>query len=90
MPQEPSSRRPTPILNKIPGPMDARFLSSVGLSLAPAWGEHNSSQHPQWIKIGFPNFSPFRTVGVAHPESTARHLDASRQKIDSPLSRGNF
>ena len=42
---------PTPILDKLPGPMDARFLSSVGRGLAPVQGEHNSSQYPHWIKI---------------------------------------
>ena len=43
---------PTPTLDKIPGPMDARLLSIVGLG----------SQHPHWIKIDFPEKPPERGV----------------------------
>ena len=38
MPQEPSFRPPTPILDKVHGPMDARFLSSVGLGFGTCVG----------------------------------------------------
>ena len=38
MPQEPSPQTPTPTLDKIPGLMDARFLSSVGLGFGTSIG----------------------------------------------------
>ena len=32
------------------------FYPVLGWGLAPVQGEHNSSQHPYWIKIDFPDF----------------------------------
>ena len=39
--------------------MDARFLTSVGMGVGTRAGEHNSSQHPHWIKIDFPKKAPW-------------------------------
>ena len=39
--------------------MGAQFLSSTGLGTGNSQGEHNSPQHPHWIKIGLPNNKAF-------------------------------
>ena len=54
MPQEPSSRPPTPILDKIPGPMNARFLSSVGLGFGTRIGRTQLFPTPALDKNRFP------------------------------------
>ena len=45
---------PAPVLDKISGPMGARFLSSTGLGSGNLIGRAQFPQHPHWIKIGLP------------------------------------
>ena len=57
-------------------------------------GKRKSLLQPEKIThrnfcFGF-SLPPKNDISVADPEGPARHLDASRQKIDSPLSHGNF
>ena len=55
MPEEPSPQTPTPTLDKIPGPLDARFLSSVGLGFDTSIRRTQLfPTHPYWIKTDFP------------------------------------
>ena len=45
---------PAPVLDKISGPMGARFLSSAGLGSGNLIGRAQFPQRPYWIKIGHP------------------------------------
>ena len=68
--------RSLPILDKIPAPMDARFLSSVGAGVWHPYREiHNSSQHPYWIKIDFPETWP---ENIPPLQNTNRHKNYFR------------
>ena len=53
MPQEPSPHTTTPTLDKIPGPMDARFVSSVGFGFGTRKGRTQLFPTP-WEGLTFP------------------------------------
>ena len=55
MSQEPSSRPQPQYWIKFLDPWRQDFYPVLGWGLAPVQGEHNSSQHPHWIKTDFPS-----------------------------------
>ena len=60
MPQGPFFQTPTPLLDKNPGPMDARFLSSVGLGFGTRIGRTQLFPTPVLDKNQLPIDYPFR------------------------------
>ena len=66
---------PAPVLDKISGPMGARFLSSTGLGSGNLTGRAQFPQHPHWIKISLP-VSPARKALLESPNRASLSQDS--------------
>ena len=78
---------PAPALDKISGPMGARFWSSAGLQFATLIERereraHKSSQHPHWIKIGLPNESHRNSFATLLFLGSAQRARFQRAPVD--------
>ena len=78
MPQEPSSRPQTPILDKITGRIDTRFLPSVGLGFGTRTGENTTLPNTRTGKKSISHLS----LQTLSPRKKVRKLVAEWKRPD--------